>query len=130
MNLRRRGASNIQVVRRAVQEELNGSGAYLGCRSMRSRLQSSYGLSVPRDTVLQLQRELDPEGVEMRSRHRLSRRVYTNKGPNYLVHIDGYDKLKPFGFAIHGAICGFSRRILWLEVSNTNNNPYVVASYF
>ncbi|XP_071083889.1 uncharacterized protein [Haliotis cracherodii] len=130
MNLRRRGVSNIQVVRRAVQQELNGNGAYLGCRSMRSRLLSSYGLSVPRDTVLQLQRELDPEGVDMRSCHRLSRRVYINKGPNYLVHIDGYDKLKPFGFAIHGAICGFSRKILWLEVSNTNNNPYVVASYF
>ena len=27
-------------------------------------------------------------------------------------HIDGYDKLKPFDFAIHGAIDGYSRKIL------------------
>ena len=42
------------------------------------------------------------------------------------------DKLKPFGFAIHvhGAIDGYSRRILWLEVSQSNNDPKVVAQYF
>nr|XP_022321063.1 uncharacterized protein LOC111123185 [Crassostrea virginica] len=56
--------------------------------------------------------------------------MYLNNGPNYLVHVDGYDKLKPFGFAIHGAMCGFSRRILWLKVARTNNDPSVVASYF
>ena len=41
-----------------------------------------------------------------------------------------YDKPKPFGFAIHGAIDGFSRRILWLEVAPSNNNPAAVAKYF
>lgn len=28
-------------------------------------------------------------------------------GPNFLWHVDGYDKLKQFGFAIHGAIVGY-----------------------
>jgi len=28
-------------------------------------------------------------------------------GPNYLWHVDGYDKLKPFGMAISGCIDGF-----------------------
>lgn len=51
-------------------------------------------------------RTLDPEGVSARLRHRLTRRVYVNKGPNYLIHIDGYDKLKRYGFPIHGAIDG------------------------
>lgn len=45
-------------------------------------------------------------------------------------HIDGYDKLKPFGFCIHGAIDGYSRKILWLEVGPSNNNPRVIARYF
>ena len=40
-----------------------------------------------------------------------------------------YDKLKPFGFCIHGAIDGFSRRILWLDVGSTDNNP-VICHYF
>jgi hypothetical protein len=45
-------------------------------------------------------------------------------------HIDGYDKLKPFGFAIHGAIDGYSRRILCLHVGQSNNDPRMIAQYF
>jgi hypothetical protein len=41
----------------------------------------------------------DPEGVWLRKRNRLRRRLYTNKGPNYVWHVDGYDKLKPFEIA-------------------------------
>lgn len=44
--------------------------------------------------------------------------------------MDGYDKLKPFGFCVHGAIDGCSIRILWLEVGTTNNDPTVIAQYF
>ena len=55
---------------------------------------------------MELMRILDPDGVGSRRSHRLTRRQYHADGPNYLVHIDGYDKLKPFGFAIHGAIDG------------------------
>ncbi len=83
-----------------------------------------------RDTVRQLLLELDPDGVTARKQRRLRRRMYSNKGPHYLVHVDGYDKLKPYGFAIHGAIDGFSRKILWVEIGPTNNDPAVVAKYF
>ena len=38
-------------------------------------------------------------------------------------HVDGYDKLKLFGSPIHGCIDGYSRQILWLNVSPTNNDP-------
>lgn len=37
--------------------------------------------------------------------------------------------MKPYGFPIHGCIDGWSRRIIWLRVSRTNNNPEVVASF-
>lgn len=73
---------------------------------------------------------LDPDGVDVRRRKRLRRRQYHNPGPNYLWHIDGYDKLKPYGIAIHGAVDGFSRYLLWLEAGVTNNDPQVVASYY
>lgn len=56
---------------------------------------------------MELQRVMDPNGVMSRRHHRLQKRIYFNKGPNFLIHIDGYDKLKPYGFAIHGAICGY-----------------------
>ena len=72
----------------------------------------------PRDMVLQMMREIDPEGVRQRKAHMLVRHRYYAQGPNYVWHVDGYDKLKPYGFCFNGAIIdGYSRRILWLEVS-------------
>lgn len=82
------------------------------------------------NTVRRVLKVISPNAVALRSHHRLQRRVYYNKGLNFLIHIDGYDKLKPFGIAIHGAIDAYSRKILWLEASNTKNNPRVVARYF
>jgi len=73
---------------------------------------------------------MDPEGCKLRSKQRLKRRTYTNQGPNHCWHMDGYDKLKPYGFPIHGCIDGFSRKMLWLKVSRTNNNPLVVAKWY
>ena len=40
------------------------------------------------------------------------------------------DKLKPYGFLIHGCVDGFSRKVLWLKVTRSNNNLVVPASYF
>ena len=42
----------------------------------------------------------------------------------------GYDKLKPYGFPVHGAIDGYSRKILWLELSRSNNKPQMPAKYY
>ena len=79
---------------------------------------------------MNLARELDPAGVEMRRKHRLQRRIYSVPGPDFLWHIDGHDKLKPYGFSIHGCIDGFSRRIIWLEVGVTNKQPEVIAYHY
>lgn len=45
-------------------------------------------------------------------------------------HLDGNDKLKPYGFCIHGCIDGFSRKLIWLEVSSNNKHPSVVLNYY
>lgn len=79
---------------------------------------------------MQIMRRLDPQGVELRRSHRLQRRVYVSKGPNFCWHMDGYDKLSPFGFHLHGCIDGFSRKILWLKIASTNHDPKVVLYYF
>ena len=88
------------------------------------------GTRVPRRVVRLLLRKLDPEGVAERRRHRLKRRTYHNPGPNYAWHCDGYDKLKPFGFAIHGCIDGWSRKIIWLYMTRSNNLPSNIAKYY
>ena len=43
--------------------------------------------------------------------------------------MDVFHKLKPFGFAIHGGVAGFSRRIIWLDVSSSNDNLSLIATY-
>ena len=106
------------------------SGSISGYRSMHQRLTTDHQLIVTRNIVRQVLKILDPEGVQARSRRRLRRRNYSTKGPNYLWHIDGYDKLKPFGFCVHGAIDGYSRKILWLEVGSSNNDPGIITKYY
>ena len=89
------------------------------------------GLPRNRELARLALKALDPGGVKNRSQKNFTRRKYTSVGPNYMWHIDGYDKLKPFGFAIHGAIDGYSRKILWLHIGIiSNNNPRVIASYY
>jgi hypothetical protein len=120
---------DLDVVRDAVRSLLDGPGCCRGYRAIWHTLQMN-GITVPRVVVAELLRELDPEGVQERSRHRLKRRVYRNPGPNYSWHCDGYDKLKPYGFPIHGCIDGWSRKILWLYVTQSNNQPNNIAMYY
>ena len=84
-------------------EMINGPASSGGYRSVWHSLEME-GLRIPCVVAQDLLKELDPDGVKARKAHRLKRRVYRNPGPNYSWHIDGYDKLKPWGFPIHGAI--------------------------
>ena len=83
-----------------------------------------------KETVRLILKSLDLVGVDKRKRRKLTRREYHSFGPNHAWHIDGYDKLKPFGIAIHGVIDGYSRIILWLKLSSSNNNPKIIANYY
>lgn len=112
-----------------ISQQLSGSGSAIGYRQMHQRCVLS-GQRVNRKTVLLIMRELDPNGIEMRKRHCLRRRSYYSYGPNYVWHIDGYDKLKPFGFSIHGSIDGYSRKIMWLKLSRSNKQPKNICDYF
>ena len=126
---RQRPEDNINEVRASIQTIINGHGSLQGYRSVWHTLQLR-GIRIPRIVVQELLREMDPEGTELRKGHRLRRWIYHNPGPNYSWHCDGYDKLKPFGFPIHGCIDGWSRKIMWLYVTRSNNQPNNVAAYF
>ena len=117
-------------IRQYIIEELDGPVKLSGYRAMWRRLKVKHGLNIPRYIVARLLKEIDPEGSLHRQAHRLRRRQYLNPGPNYCWHADGYEKLKPYGFPIHGCIDGFSRRILWLALEKSNNNPKVIARLF
>ena len=96
-----------------IQHELQGSGSCIGYRAMQQRYIKNQ-LNVSPGIVAQIMKELDRVGVDARRRRTLRRRFYYSKGPNW--HLDGHDKLKPFGFEIHRCIDGYSRRVLWFNV--------------
>ena len=109
----------------AVERELVGSSNNVGYRRM-DRILISKG----REDVRKMVFDKDPEGVQLRKRRRLHRRKYTSPGPNFVWNIDGHDKLKLYGFSILGSIDGFSRRVLWLEVSTYNKMPEIIAKCY
>lgn len=126
---RRKQRSDILDVATFVEDQLNESGQMLGYRTMHLKCVQS-GLSVARHTVYSIMELLDPSGLHARLRRRLRRRRYFVSGPNHCWHLDGNDKLKPYGICIHGCIDGYSREIVWLRAYKTNNDPKVIAGYF
>ncbi|KAL3973486.1 ADP-sugar pyrophosphatase / 8-oxo-dGDP phosphatase / ADP-D-ribose pyrophosphorylase [Sarotherodon galilaeus] len=72
-----------------------------------------HGLRVRKEDVHLVLKELDPRGVALRQARRFTRRNYFSKGPNFIWHMDSYDKLKPYGICINGSIDGLSRKIIW-----------------
>ena len=129
MNLRRRQYDSLTTAVHFIQGQLLRSGQLHGYRIMHAKCLQS-GIRVRKEDVRLIMKALDPEGVELRSRGVIRRRNYFAKGPNYVWHVDGYDKLKPYGLCIHGSIDGYSRRIIWLNVYHTNNDPQLIGGYF
>ena len=88
------------------------------------------GVFVPRNSLMSPLQELDPQGVSIRRRKKMKFSCHRSLGPIGCWNIDGYDKIKSFGFPIIRCIDGLSRKILWLEIVNSNNDPFVTASAY
>ena len=94
-NLGQRRFSSLDEIADAIEGELKGSGSIVGYRTMWQRLVVDHKFSVSKEFVRNTLRIMDPEGVQRCTRHRLQRQQYHGKGPNFIWHLDGYDKLKP-----------------------------------
>lgn len=112
-----------------ISEQFEGSGSSIGYRQMHQRC-IMRGFRVNRSNVYTILRQFDPEGVELRKSHCLRRRNYYSQGPNWVWHVDGYDKLKPYGFSIHGAIDRYSHRVIWLNLTRSNKDPKNICDFF
>ena len=126
---RRKHYSDDLDVQNVIRDEIITSGQLHGYRWMWLKC-LQMGLVVKKERIRHLLHIMDPAGVELRRSRKLRRRRYNSKGPNFCWHIDGYDKLKPFGFCINGSIDGFSRKVIWLHVGKTNSDPKVISGYF
>ena len=70
-------------LRNIIESEIRGPSSMRGYRGLWHSLRVIYGIILPRDTVMRILRDVDPEGIEIRKAHRLSRRKYTSPGPNF-----------------------------------------------
>lgn len=90
-----------------IQHLLHNGFANAGNMTIWRLLNSHYSLRVTRLMVA-----IYTEGVILRRHRVLRRRTYISLEPNFMIHIDGYEKLKPYGFPIHWAMDGFSRTMM------------------
>lgn len=111
---RRKNQTDLLEVALFLIDELNRYGKLHGYKLQHPKCIQA-GFVVSQSVIRHLLSILDPDGVQMRRRNRLRRRMYRNPGPNFLWHVDSYNKLKPFGICISGAIDGFSRMVIWLH---------------
>ena len=88
------------------------------------------GINVPKELVMIYKRIVDPAEVERRKVHVSKCRIYSSLGPNDCWHVDRYDKLKQFNFAIQGCIDGHNCKVLWLKVGKSNSSPKIIAIHF
>lgn len=126
---RRKSKTDILEIALFIQDKLQSIGGQHGYRWMHLQCIQS-GMDISRDTVQIMMQFIDPVGVEARLKRRLRRRQYFARGPDFIWHLDSYDKLKRFGLCINGCIDGFSRQIIWLNAYTASSNPRVVAGYF
>ena len=126
---RTKNMSNILEVAMFIWDQIYQINGLHGYRWMHLKCIQA-GLVVSRERVRIMMKILDPEGVALRGRKRLKRRQYFASGPNFLWHLDSYDKLKNYGFCINGCIDGFSRLVIWLNVYKTSSDPAVIAGYY
>ena len=88
----------MQDIMTEIVNEIRSNGSDKGYRAMYQAL-TRKGFAVDKDSVRLALKELDPEGVALRSRHKLRIRKYYGKGPNDIWHLDGNNKLKPMDSA-------------------------------
>jgi hypothetical protein len=126
---RRKNLSPLDTAITFISNQLCTSGRLHGYRWMYTKCLLSF-IHVTKEEVRLILKYLDDDGVQQRLQRRPQRRAYFSKGPHFIWHVDGYDKLKLYGICISGAIDGFSRYVVWLEANTTNSDPSVIGGYY
>lgn len=126
---RRKNYSSLVDLVDLIRNQLQLSGQLHGYRWMYAKCREK-GLRVRKEDVRLVLKELDPRGVAVGRARRLRRHNYFAKGPNFIWHLDSYDKIKPYGICINGCIDGFSRKIIWLNAYTTSSDPELIGGYY
>ena len=122
--------ASVAVVKQIIEREIESLSMFCGSWSTWYKLRTTYNIIAPRDSVMEILKEVDPPRSNKRRSWNLERRYYHSNDPNETWRVDRYDILKPYGFHIHGCIDGFYRKVMRLKVCRTNNNPRIQVSFY
>jgi hypothetical protein len=116
-----------EAVRRVIVDR-GGSAYGRGSISTALRLE---GVHIPQNPLRQVMRELDPRGVESRMfASNMRRGEMQVAGPSQVFSVDGYDKLKDFGFEIYAFIDGYSRYVPQVYIGIDNRTAVSVLKQY
>ena len=87
---------------RIIENELNTSLSCVEYRQTTENLRLKYGANVAMEDVHKALKSVSPDGVNKRKSKTIMRREFLSSGPGSIYHIDVNDKLKCWGFGIHG----------------------------
>ena len=79
---RRKQVHSEHAVWEIIKREIEGPSSLLGYRGMWNKLRTTYNVTVPRDMVMRILREMDPDASALRKARKLQRRSYVSPGPN------------------------------------------------
>jgi hypothetical protein len=105
---------------------MNAGESGLGRRKIMGELKAK-GIPHTRNDVARILRTLDPVGRDQRYRRRVPRVVYNIVVVNRMWHFDGYEHLVKWGIYAHGIICGASRCVVGLNVTDNKFSAPVAA---
>ena len=88
-----------------------------------------YGVKVPRRRVRESMSRVDQQGNLERWADFIPRSIYAVRAPNSLWHMDGNLTLKDYGLVLHGAINGYLRTVIYLEVKRNNREATVLDTF-
>ncbi|KAL0961755.1 hypothetical protein UPYG_G00331290 [Umbra pygmaea] len=114
----------------ALVTEVKNSMPDAGYRMVRGTLLAQ-GHRVQWDRVCASMHRVDSVGVfsRMTNLRCISRRRYSVPYPKYLVHIDTNHKLIRYNMVIFGGIDGYSRKIMYLQISDNNRSDTHLAFF-
>ena len=83
-DFRRRGFANAtdSDLKNFIEAEIQCPDSLRGYRGLWHSLRTNYGIIVPRDTVINILKDVDLEGTKMRKSRRLRRSKYVSAGSN------------------------------------------------
>ncbi|KAK9819597.1 hypothetical protein WJX72_000124 [[Myrmecia] bisecta] len=105
------------------------NGRASGHRPRQAGLFSQAGVRPTRAQILSVSRAHDPEGTAARRERVLPRRTYNVTEPMVVWHIDSYEKLKPYGFYVHGGIDGGSNFVVYMTVALNKKSATLFEGY-